>query len=75
MSFLDEIATFKATFKANHKYNTKLAVPGITALDHAEKKLLHPRFMCHTLVVEAHCSECFMQMALSELTEENANRK
>lgn len=30
--------------------------------------LLHPRFMCDTLVVEARCSECFMQMALSELT-------
>lgn len=37
MSSLDEIATIKATFKANLKCNTSQAAPGITALDHAER--------------------------------------
>lgn len=74
MSFLDEIATFKVTFKANLKCNTSQQ-PQELRLWIMQKKNFGIRGLCDTLVVEAHCSECFMQMALSELTGEKANRK
>lgn len=54
---------------------TQVSSPRNYGSESRRGKLLHPRFMCDTLVVEARCSECFMQMALSDLTGENANRK